>query len=68
MSDEKTEMLSKMRYWLIGTFLILAAAIITVGMVVPGLLGQPLYLLGLFVAGALTVMWYFGYRMYLERR
>lgn len=68
MSEEKTEMLSKMRYWLIGTFLLLAAAIVTVGLIIPGLLGQPLYLLGLLVAAALTVIWYFGYRMYLERR
>jgi hypothetical protein len=68
MSEEKAEMLSKMRYWLIGTFLILAAAIITVGLIVPGLLGQPPYLMGLLVAAALTTAWYFGYRTYLERK
>jgi hypothetical protein len=65
MTTETEERLKKMRFWLIGTFLILAAAIVAFGIVVPGLLSQTRYLVGLVVAAALTVASYYGYRLYL---
>lgn len=67
MTAELNERLKKMRFWLLGTFLILAAAHITLGLIVPGLLGQPRYLLGLGAAAVLTVIFYFLYRLYLTR-
>ncbi len=67
MTTETEERLKKMRFWLTGTFLILAAAIVTLGIVVPGLLSQTRYLLGLVVAAALTVVSYYGYRFYVTR-
>jgi hypothetical protein len=67
MTTQLNERLKKMRYWLLGTFLILAAAHITMGMVIPGLLGQTRYLMGLAIAAVLTVAFYYLYRMYLAR-
>lgn len=67
MTTETEERLKKMRFWLAGTFLILAAAIVTLGIVVPGLLSQTRYLLGLVVAAALTEVSYYGYRFYVIR-
>ena len=65
MTDETTKLLHMMRFWLTGTFLILGAAHITIGAIIPGLLAQPIYLLGIAVAAALTILWYFGYRWWL---
>lgn len=70
MLDEKTKMLALMRFWLFGTFLIVWAAItmfiglftdrdwwlaITTGFPIWGLVG------------ALCIIWYFVYKVWLDR-
>lgn len=70
MLDEKTKMLALMRFWLFGTFLIVWAALtmfiglftdrdwwlaITTGFPIWGLVG------------ALCIIWYFVYKVWLDR-
>jgi hypothetical protein len=67
MAEDKDSRLRMMRFWLIGVFLIILAADITIGFIFPGLLRELYFWLGLIVAAALIVAWYFIYKWWLGR-
>lgn len=69
MTEEVTKRLRLMRFWLFGTFCIIAAAQLTVGVIVPGnLFADPYYWYGLAFSAALFTLWYIFYRWWLIRR
>ena len=67
MEEDKAGRLRMMRFWLIGVFLIILAADITIGIIFPGLLRELYFWLGLIVAAVLVVAWYFIYKWWLGR-
>ncbi len=67
MEEDKAGRLRMMRFWLIGVFLIILAADITIGVIFPGLLRELYFWLGLIVAAVLVVAWYFIYKWWLGR-
>jgi hypothetical protein len=67
MEEDKAGRLRMMRFWLIGVFLIILAADITIGIIFPGLLRELYFWLGLIVAAVLIVVWYFVYKWWLGR-
>ena len=67
MEEDKAGRLRMMRFWLIGVFLIILAADITIGVIFPGLLRELYFWLGLIVAAVLIVVWYFIYKWWLGR-
>jgi hypothetical protein len=67
MEEDKAGRLRMMRFWLIGVFLIILAADITIGIIFPGLLRELYFWLGLIVAAVLIVAWYFVYKWWLGR-
>jgi len=71
MSEEKDGRLRVIRFWLIGVFLIIIAAYITLGFVfqAAGLLlfAELYYWLGLIFTILLILVWYFIYKWYLGR-
>jgi ABC-type cobalamin transport system permease subunit len=69
MSEDKSKRLRVMRFWLIGVFLIILAAYVTLGFVFPDslLLRELNYWLGLIFAAVLFAVWYFVYKWWLGR-
>ncbi len=69
MDDDKAKRLRTMRFWLIGVFIIIFAAYITLGFVFPGLLllRELLYWLALIIVAVLFVIWYLVYKWWLAR-
>ena len=71
MSEDKDGRLRVIRFWLIGVFLIIIAAYITLGFVfqAAGLLlfAELYYWLGLIFTILLILVWYFIYKWYLGR-
>jgi hypothetical protein len=68
MSEETTKLLNLMRFWVFGTFLIIAAAVIVAGFFIPGLFKEMFYWLGLIIAAVLCVVWYYAYKWWLGRK
>jgi hypothetical protein len=68
MAEEKASRLKMMRFWLIGVFLIILAADITVGFIFPQLLRELYFWLGLIIAAVLVAAWYFIYKWWLGRK
>lgn len=66
--QEKTKQLNLMRFWLFGSFVIIAAALVTVGFFIPGLMQELFYWLAIAAAAVITVFWYFIYRWWLGRK
>jgi hypothetical protein len=72
MNEEKTKLLNLMRYWLFGTFVIVFAAITAYITLYTGreFLGEALRagmpIWG--ITGIACLIFYFGYRYYLQRR
>jgi hypothetical protein len=71
MSEEKTKLLNLMKFWLFGTFVIVWAAItLYIGLFTSRdwwmaiRSGFPIW----GIVGALCILFYFGYRMYLTRK
>ena len=67
MTETIGKRLRLMRFWLMGTFVIIATAQVTVGFVIPGLNREPTYWVGLLISAVLFVIWYFAYRWWLYR-
>ena len=68
MSEENAKKLRVVRFWVVGVFLIIAAGTIAFGFVIPGLMRELLFWLGLLLAAALCAIWYFGYRAWLAKQ
>ncbi|MGD8760331.1 MAG: hypothetical protein PVJ07_08785 [Anaerolineales bacterium] len=68
MSEETAKKLKLMRFWLIGAFLIILVADILIALYMPGLMGQLYYWLGLVIAAAVFIIWYFIYKWILSRK
>jgi hypothetical protein len=68
MADDKSKLLRLMRFWLIGTFLILLAAVLIVGLQIPGLFSEPRFWIGVGVIAVLCGAWYFIYKWYIGRK
>ena len=71
MSEEKTKLLKLMRFWLFGTFVIVWAAItLYIGLftmrdwVLALRAGLPIW----GIVGAVCVVFYYGYKMWLTRK
>lgn len=69
MSEDKSKRLRVFRFWLIGVFMIILAAYITIGFVFPDslLLRELNYWLGIIFTAVLFAVWYFGYKFWLGR-
>lgn len=68
MAEDIAKRLRMMRFWLIGVFLIVLAADISIAILFPRLLQEPFFWLGLIVAVALVALWYFVYKWWISRR
>jgi hypothetical protein len=71
MKDKET-MLTLMRFWLFGTFILVLVATTVLAGSVPGIglaiFGQLRYWIGVLVAAVLCVAWYYIYKWYLDKR
>ena len=68
MTEHEDNSLKLMRFWLVGVFVIVAAAMITMGFVIPGLIRETFFWLGLLAAAVLTVIWFYFYRWWIARK
>lgn len=68
MSEENEKKLRVMRFWVIGVFLIIVAAAISVGFAIPGLIRELYFWLGVGLAAVLCAAWYLGYRAWIKRK
>ncbi|MGD8813565.1 MAG: hypothetical protein PVI78_03730 [Anaerolineales bacterium] len=68
MSEDTSKNLRVMRFWLIGVFLIILAADITIGFLFPGLFREFYFWLGIIIAAVLIVVWYFLYKWWIGRK
>ena len=72
MSEDTPKRLRVMRFWLIGVFLIILAALLTIGFVFQGaglaLFRELYFWLGLIIAAVLIVAWYFLYKWWIGRK
>ncbi len=68
MSEDTAKRLRVVRFWLIGVFLIILAALIAFGFVFPGLFSELYFYLGIVFAAVLFIVFYFVYRWWLGRK
>jgi putative flippase GtrA len=68
MAEDIAKRLRMMRFWLIGVFIIILAADITIAFLFPWLLRELFFWLGLIIAAALIAITYFVYKWWVSRR
>jgi hypothetical protein len=68
MSEDAAKRLRVVRFWLIGVFLIILAALIAFGFVFPDLFGEIFFWLGPIFAAVLFIVFYFLYKWWLGRK
>ncbi len=67
MSEEKEKTLRLMKFWLIGTFVIILGAMIALGFVIPGLMRESNFWWGIAVAALACGGWYYLYKAWVNR-
>jgi hypothetical protein len=68
MSEENAKRLRVVRFWLIGVFLIILAALVSFGFIFPDLFGELYFWLGIIAAAILFIAYYFLYRWWISRK
>ena len=68
MTEQEGSNLKLMRFWLVGVFVIIAAAMITMGFVIPGLIRETLFWVSLLATAVLTLVWFYIYRWWVARQ
>jgi asparagine N-glycosylation enzyme membrane subunit Stt3 len=68
MSEDTSKRLRVVRFWLIGVFLIILAALIAFGFVFPGLFTEIFFWLGPIIAAVVFIAFYFLYKWWLGRK
>lgn len=68
MDERNQKKLKLMRFWLIGIFAIIAAALVSFWFVITGSVREPMLWLALLLSAVLMLIWFFLYRWWLGRR